>query len=251
MADYVFCTTFNKKLYDDYAHQLIDTFIATKQIPMMYVYVEDNPDWYPKIPRVHYYNIFDYEPALKDFIERNKHRKANTFYEEAIRFSYKVFAQSAARNRGEKIFYVDSDCKFMGTIPEEWYNQCLPDDTLISFYDRPSQYTETGFVAFNNTPNNNHSICNQFFNAYRDWYVTDKVYTINKLEKNFWTDCHTLDGTRQMFKDNPAYIEKILGDGKNGHIMARDKFINPYIDHRKGPRKKQSNSPEWRKNNDR
>jgi len=27
--------------------------------------------------------------------------------------------------------------------------------------------------------------------------------------------------------------------------MARDKFINSYIDHRKGPRKAQEHSPEW------
>ena len=57
-ADYVFCTTFNKKLYDEYAHQLIDTFVATKQIPMMYVFVEDNPMYYPKVDRVHYLHIY-------------------------------------------------------------------------------------------------------------------------------------------------------------------------------------------------
>ena len=249
-ADYVFCTTFNKKLYDEYAHQLIDTFVATKQIPMMYVFVEDNPMYYPKVDRVHYLHIYDYEPDLKDFVERNNHRKADTFYEEAIRFSYKVFAQSAARHRGDKVIYVDSDCKFMDTIPGTWYQQLIPNLTFLSFYDRPNQYTETGLVAFNVKPESDHttSLCTDFFNAYRDWYKTDKVYTINKLGKNFWTDCHTLDATRQMFKNDPRYNEKPLGDGGNGHIMARDSFINPYIDHRKGPRKRQSNSPEWRKN---
>ena len=247
MAEYVFTTTFNRKLYDDYAHQLIDTFVATKQLAMMYVFVEDNPNFYPKVDRVHYYNIFDYEPDLKDFIERNKHRKANTFYEEAIRFSYKVFAQSAARARGEKIIYVDSDCKFMDTIPGEWYQQCIPNLNFLSFYDRPKQYTETGLLAFNTGPNGNYSICNRFFEEYKNCYVTDKVYSINKLGKNFWTDCHTLDATRQMFKDDPNYSERPLGDGENGHIMARDKWLNPYIDHRKGKRKFSSNSPEWRK----
>ena len=59
MAEYVFCTTFNKKLYDEYAHQLIDTFVATKQIAHMYVYVEDNPKFYPQIPKVQHYNIVD------------------------------------------------------------------------------------------------------------------------------------------------------------------------------------------------
>ena len=132
----------------------------------------------------------------------------------------------------------------MDTIHDSWYQNCLPDLTFLSFYHRPSQYTETGFVAFNNRSR----VVDDFFREYKNWYVTDKVYSIKKLGKNFWTDCHTLDGTRQMFKDDPRYSEKPLGDGRNGHIMARDTFLNPYIDHRKGQRKKQANSPEWRRN---
>ena len=244
LSPYIFCTTFNKRLYDEYAHQLIDSYVATNQKPHMYVFVEDSPRLYPKVDRVHYYNLFDFEPDCKDFVQRNKHRVANNFYEEAVRFSYKVFAQSAARGWGRKIYYVDSDCKFMDTIYDSWYQSILPNLTFLSFYDRPSQYTETGFVAFNNSS----LIANEFFQAYKNWYITDKVYTIKKLGKNFWTDCHTLDGTRQMFKNDPRYSEKPLGDGRNGHIMARDTFLNPYIDHRKGQRKKQANSPEWSKN---
>ena len=240
----LFVTTFNKRLYDDYAHQLIDSYKATNQKPHMLVFVEDSPSLYPKVDKVKYENIYDFEPDLKDFIQRNKHRVANNFYEQAIRFSYKVFAQSAARAWADKIFYVDSDCKFMDTIPRLWWQQCLPMLTFLSFYHRPSQYTETGFVAFNTSS----LVANEFFLAYKNWYVTDKVYSINKLGKNFWTDCHTLDGTRQMFKNDPRYSEKPLGDGGNGHIMARDTFINPYIDHRKGKRKYQPNSPEWRRN---
>jgi hypothetical protein len=132
----------------------------------------------------------------------------------------------------------------MDTIYDSWYQSILPDLTFLSFYDRPSQYTETGFVAFNNRSR----VVDDFFREYKKWYITDKVYTIKKLGKNFWTDCHTLDGTRQMFKNDPRYSEKPLGDGRNGHIMARDTFLNPYIDHRKGQRKKQANSPEWSKN---
>lgn len=239
----MFCATFNKRLYDEYAHQLIDTYVATKQVVPLYVFVEDNPKLYPPRRNVYYKNLFDYEPDLKDFVQRNKHRTANNFYEEAIRFSYKVFAQSAARGWATKIYYVDSDCKFMGTIPYTWYQNCLPNMTFMSFYDRPQQYTETGFVAFNT----NSLITTEFFEEYKKWYITDKVYSIQKLGKNFWTDCHTLDATRQMFKSDFRYSEKPLGDGGNGHIMARDTFLNPYIDHRKGKRKQQANSPEWRK----
>ena len=152
----IFVTTFNKRLYDSYAHQLIDTYKATKQKPHMLVFVEDNPSLYPKVDKVHYLNIFDFEPDCKDFINRNKERSpikkvdstATNFFEQAGRFSYKVFAQSAARCWADKIFYIDSDCKFVDTIPRLWWQQCLPNLTFLSFYDRPNQYTETGFVAF-------------------------------------------------------------------------------------------------------
>lgn len=239
----IFVTTYNSVLYKAYAHQLITSYLETKQTIPMYVFVEDDPINYPQRNNVHYVNLFEVEPDCKAFVERNKHRVPADFFEDAVRFSYKVFAQSAARNYGEKIFYVDSDSKFMKTIPDWWYEQCLPNDTFLTYYDRPGQYTETGFVAFNSKL----SISTEFFKEYKDWYVKDRVYLIKRLGKNFWTDCHTLDGTRQSFIKRPDYKEKALGDGKNGHIMARDKFLNPYIDHRKGPRKHKPNSPEWSK----
>ena len=45
-----------------------------------------------------------------------------------------------------------------------------------------------------------------------------------------------------------VYKEKRLGDGQQGHIMARCKFIGPYIDHRKAIERK-NQSPEWVREN--
>ena len=237
----IFVTTYNKKLYDQYANQLITSYLATQQTLPMYVFVEDDPKKYPQKNNVRYINLYDEEPELQRFVERNKHRTVNSFFEDAIRFSYKVFAQSAARKYGEKVYYVDSDCVFTKQIPDKWFDDCLPDNIFLSFYGRPKQYTEAGFVAFNN----GRKVSLQFFKDYKDFYVKDTVYKIQRLGKNFWTDCHTLDGTRQLYQDNPEYSEYKLGDGQIGHIIARDQFINPYIDHRKGSRKEQQHSPEW------
>ena len=239
--DKIFITTYNMRLYKAYANQLITSYLKTKQTKPMYVFVEDDPKKYPQENNVHYINLYDEEPELQRFVERNKHRVANNFYEEAIRFSYKVFAQSAARKYGEKVYYVDSDCVFTAQIPNSWYESCLPDNIFLAFYNRTKQYTETGFVAFNNM----RKVSLQFFKDYKDFYVKDTVYNIQRSGKNFWTDCHTLDGTRQLYQDNPEYSEYKLGDGQIGHIIARDQFINPYIDHRKGSRKEQQHSPEW------
>lgn len=246
MKDYIFITTYNKKLFDSYASKLVRTYHHTEQQIPLYVFVEDDIKQYDQVKNVTYLNLFELEPQLKQFKERNKSRPVNNFFEDAIRFSYKVFTQSAARKYGKKIYYVDSDSVFIKQIPMEWFDECLPDGVFLSFYDRPQQYTETGFLAFNST----NKICDTFFEIYRNYYIFDTVYNIyragaNGKEKPFWTDCHTLDGTREAFKGNKDYSEKKLGDGRSAHIMARDIFINPYIDHKKGRRKTQSNSPEW------
>ena len=236
----IFFTTYNKKLFDEYAHRLIETYKSTQQTLPMYVFVEDNIEDFPKVPNVTYVNLFLKEPECHGFIERHKGLTPGHYLKDAVKFCYKVFAQSAAREFGDKLYYVDSDCVFVKQIPDTWFKECLPDDTFLTFYDRPgnepANYTETGFLAFNNTK----KVSNDFFNAYKDWYISDRIYKLK-----FFTDCHSLDATRLMFKNNPDYSEKKLGDGKLGHIMARDKFINSYIDHRKGPRKAQEHSPEW------
>jgi len=233
----IFCTTFNKELYDRYANQLIDTYLQTKQTIPLHVFVEDLENvHYPKHPNVFYHNLFKEEPELEKFVERNKGRSFSDFLSDAVRFSYKVFAQNASRKYGDKIYYVDSDSKFIRQIPDEWYDECLPDDVFVSFYYRPHTYTETGFVAFDNTK----EVSNTFFNYYTDLYKSDNVYKLKA-----YTDCHTLDDTRDNMKTVSDYKEKRLGDKQNGHIMARDKFINPYLDHRKGERKFKPHSDEW------
>ena len=210
----------------------------------MYVFVEDNIDDFPKIPNVTYVNLFLKEPECHGFVEKHKKLIPAHYLKDAVKFCYKVFAQSAAREFGDKLYYVDSDCVFVKQIPDTWFKECLPDDTFLTFYDRPGNetpnYTETGFLAFDNTK----KVSNDFFNTYKDWYISDRIYKLK-----FFTDCHALDATRKMFHHYPDYKEKKLGDGKIGHIMARDKFINEYIDHRKGPRKAEKHSPEWRRRN--
>ena len=239
MKNKIFVTTFNKKLYDEYAKNLVDTYIETKQSLPLYVFVEDNIEYFKKADGITYLNLFEEEPELQKFVERNKSNEAKSFTFDAVRFSYKVFAQNAARKYGQKIYYVDSDCVFSKQIPNDWYDKCLPNDTFIAFYDRPEQYTETGFVAFNE----NKLVSKAFFNHYTNYYKEDTVYKLNA-----YTDCHTLDATRKQFEKDIHYKENKLGDGARGHIMARDKFLNPYLDHRKGPRKQKQHSPEWSRN---
>ena len=231
-----FVATMNMKLYSVYGKDLLNTYQQTSQGLPMYVYVEDDISKYPEIPNVTWMNIFYHEPELKEFLDRNAQREVPGFLKDARRFSYKVFAQCNGSKLGEKMYYIDADSVFAKRIPEPWFEQCLPDNVMLAFYDRPGLYTETGFIAFNTQ----HKMAKIFFDYYKNLYIKDTIYDLQD-----WTDCHTFDEARKLTRIRNAFEEHKLGDGGPTHIMARDSFINPYIDHRKGRRKYKNHSPEW------
>lgn len=224
----IFITTMNESLYERYGHKLLDTYIQTKQTIPLYIYTEkfENP---PTIDNVFWVDLNSKE--LNGFIERNKHRRIENYMFDGTRFCYKVFAQFAAKNLAEKVFFLDADCIFLNTIPETWFDKILPDDCFTSFYDRPGMYTECGFVGFNcKLP-----VSEYFFKEYLNLYLTDGVYKLN-----YFTDCHAFDFTRSKFVGHVAYKERKLGQftqHKIIHVMQYDPEINHYIDHKKGNRK--------------
>tara|TARA_X000001382_G_scaffold41069_1_gene27558 strand:- start:63 stop:905 length:843 start_codon:yes stop_codon:yes gene_type:complete len=244
----IICSTFNERLYEIYAHELIQTWHETSQLLDMHIFCEDGFIG-PQVEnqagaKLHWHNLFDLEPDCKAFVERNRHRDSKgKFYLDGVRFSYKVFAQNAARKFGDRVFYIDADTKFCKQIKLEHYDRILPKDKFIAFYDRPPTYTESGFIAFDNTK----SIADKFYKLYLDWYKTDKLYEGFKgILNNFgFTDCHAFDGARKVL--NLDKEQQILGDGKKMHIMARDPLLNTHIDHRKGNRKLRPHSFEYYK----
>tara|TARA_Y100001937_G_scaffold6926_1_gene8922 strand:- start:51 stop:785 length:735 start_codon:yes stop_codon:yes gene_type:complete len=242
MVSKYFVTTMNRNLYHSFGHRLLESYEQTNQSIPMHVYCEDG---FKELSHknVTWLNLFQLEPECQAFVKRNNDKKPRGFMEDAVRFCYKVFAQCNASRFGEKMYYVDADSVFMKKIPDEWFEKCLPDDVFTSFYHREGLYTETGFIAFNNLM----PCAKGFYDYYKTLYISDDVY---KLAAQ--TDCHTFDRARRKYNqelDNDMYKEKRLGDGAQGHIMARDKFIGPYIDHRKGKRKEKNQSPEWVREN--
>jgi len=193
--DKFFITSFNKRLYDDYAHKFLQSYVDTKQTIKMICYVEEDFD-YPKIDGITYINIMKEMPELVAFKERHKDKIWNDdsdFLQNAVRFSHKVFAQYHASQLNKKFMWLDADNIFMKQFPNN-------------------------------------------FETYVNHYIKDTIW--NMVNK---TDCHAFDNTRNMIKVK----ERNKNDGHGGHIIARDKEINPYIDHKKGKRKYKINSPEW------
>ena len=235
-----FVTTMNKKLFDDYGKDLLVSYMNTSQKYPIYVYVEDDISKYPIMKNVIYVPLFEEEPECENFVRRNKNKEVASFMFDAVRFSYKVFAQCNASKHGGKMYYVDGDSVFTKTMDDEILDMLLPDKVCVSHYYRQGMYTETGFIGFNM----NHECMQYFIEHYRNLYINDTVYGLSH-----YTDCHTFDNTRKIMtnKFSDEYYEKKLGDGGTGHIMARCNLIHDYLDHRKGKRKLQKHSPEWKR----
>ena len=112
----IFVTTFNHNLFEKYAKKLINSYINTNQQLPLYCYVEDDVDLYPKHENIFYLNLYTQQPSCFQFVERNK-MKSNeeskiSYLLNAVRFSYKVFAQSDARKYADQFFYIDADIIF-------------------------------------------------------------------------------------------------------------------------------------------
>ena len=240
----IFVTTFNKKLYDRYAHKLINSYIETKQSAPLYCYVEDDIKLYPKNKNIFFINLFSSQPECYNFVKRNKEKYNNiskqNYLLDAVRFCYKVFAQSDSRKFGDHIFYIDSDTEFVKKIPNGWFDDCLPSDTFLTLHERLGYYTESGFLAFNNQILNKKKtkIADEFFNLYTRYYTYDLIYSLPAF-----TDCHALDATRWRFKflrntvlEYSNFKENNLKVKSNTIItnVSDNELISPYIIHNKG-----------------
>ena len=69
--DIFFVTTFNSRLYEEYAHNFIETYINTKQEIPVICYVDDDYN-YPIHKNITYIKLHEAIPQILDFKERHK-----------------------------------------------------------------------------------------------------------------------------------------------------------------------------------
>ena len=233
-----FATTFNSRLYKEYAHNFIETYINTNQEIPVVCYVDDDYD-YPVHKNITYIKLHEAIPQILDFKERHKDIILDLEYEafsdqqflqNAVRFSHKVFAQVHSSYSNKKFMYIDADNIFKNKITKEFVDVFIPNDVVVTCYGRPN-YVETGIIGFNASLGN---ICKIFFEKYLTYYTEDKIF-----DSKFKTDSQALDATRKEMKKILEYKEIDKGDGMDGHVIYRDKIMLNYLDHRKGKRKYQ------------
>lgn len=225
-------TTYNNKLYDDYAFRFFQTYNWKFELKH---YNEDR-------------NMYNLIPDCKTFVERNKHRMEQSSYKEkntsyvkdGVRFCYKVYAYTheilQASNGVDGIIGIDVDSVFYKSIDDEWiFENIHRDDCMMTYLGRGEQYSECGFLYFNMK----HPQIKNYAREMKRMYDEDLIYNLPEQH-----DSYVWDYVRKQFESKGVKNYNI-GDTKGGHVQARS-ILGSIYDHTKGPRKLKGRSPEAR-----
>ena len=223
-------TTWNNKLYEEYAHRFKETY--NWPFPLK-IYNEDEC-------------MMKAIPDLKEFVERNKNRqpysdykvKGKEFLTDGVRFSYKVYAYTHAlmTENVDGLICIDADSVFYKKIDEEWVKKHIHrDECMMTYLGRGSNYSECGFLYFNL----NHADTLAYANRMKSLYDTDGIYNLKEQH-----DSYVWDYVRKEF-ENRGTRNHNIGDGKPGHVQARS-ILGVVYDHTKGNRKLKGRSGEAR-----
>ena len=221
-------TTYNNKLYKEYAHRFEKTY--NWDFPYT-VYNEDD-------------GMLEAIPECKAFVERNKHRFEGKnflkdYWQDGVRFCYKVYAYTHAITQYQDldgIIGIDADSVFYKKIDADWIRKHIHrDNCMMSYLGRGNHYSECGFLYFNLR----HPDTLAFANRMKHMYDTDGIYNLKEQH-----DSYVWDYVRKEF-ENRGTKNYDLGDGKAGHVQARS-ILGTVYDHTKGERKIKGRSKEFR-----
>ena len=234
-------TSLNEKLYHYYGHMFYTSFNWPFDT---YVYHEG---WMPsKPPREFIHrNIHETNPELQKFLDRNNPKNVwsteqkdpskiipgTDFKRDACRFAYKIYAKPHLMLDCDYdyVFWVDADITFKKTITEkEVIKKFLPEGCAISFIDRPSYYSECGFVGYNLKE----PITKSFIYNLRRYYTKDLLF-----KEREWHDSYVWDCVRKKYLHGIRTHNLAPKINKVGNPWP-DTYMAEYCDHLKGKRRK-------------
>lgn len=237
-------TTFNKELYNKYAHKFIETYNCPFDL---FVYSENDIEFIKD--KVNYniqiLDIHKAVPELADFINRNKERNVTDvenygFRRDAIRFCYKVFAVTHAGLNFydyDYLIWIDADTLFKKSLTEnditEMYTR---PNSMMSYLGRRKKYhSDCGFLVFNM----NHTHIIKYFNKMKDMYLSNDIY-----KEKEWHDSYIWDIIRKKFEGSYNItnfdIGRFYSNGvcKYNHVLTATPLFD-HIDHLKGSIRKE------------
>lgn len=172
-----------------------------------------------------------FEQEQKEFIERWKDHKPESYLWDIVKFSHKVFAlekcADAIKDDIDYLIWLDADVITKHPITYEWLKSVLPgDDEVVSYLNRGELHSECGWVAYN-LKAGGYELLSQMKNEYI-------LGHFNEYTKGV-TDCHVIDFCLKNKK-----FKNLCPDYKYGvddiHVWVKSKLAEK-MTHRKGQRK--------------
>jgi len=229
-------TSFNEKLYKEYAHRFIETYNWPYDLN---VYSEKKFSITTKN-----ITVTELGQDSKNFVERNKNRPVKDFWVDGVRFSYKVYSVIEAaidaidKKTYDILIWVDADSVFYNPLTIDFIKKHLfKEDRMMTYLGRGEHYSECGFLLWNL----NHKDTNNYFKEMKNMYNNDLIY--NEREQH---DSYIWDLVRKKFEQTNGTMNIDIGDKIVGHVQARS-VLGTIYDHTKGPKRKAAGkSPESR-----
>ena len=172
-----------------------------------------------------------FEDDQKKFIDRWKNHKPQSYLEDLVKFSHKVFAlekcADAIKDGMDYLIWLDADVITKKPIDYEWLQSLLPHgDEVVSYLGRDTLHPECGFVAYN-LKAGGYELLNQMKAEYCLGNFKDYTKGV--------TDCHVLDVCikGKKVKNLSDWFEYSVDDI---HVWEKTKLAER-MTHRKGNRK--------------
>ena len=225
-------TALNCRLLEEYGHRFLDSF--PKDSLDLTVFSEEH------LPIPH--RALPY----KQFYLKHKDKPINSYKMDAVRFHWKPQAVSTALrldyiSNYDSILWIDADTVFLKDITQQWIDDNVRTEHIMSYMGRPNYYSETGLLFFNL----NNKATRLYIETVWNYYVSERVFELTE-----WHDSYVWDYVRAKQELDYNYKFRNLGvDYKvpGGHIAVH--LYGDVMDHRKGKRKKNAKSPENTQNN--
>jgi hypothetical protein len=240
-------TTMDSQIYNDYGYLMVESFLKHWPVEVsLHVYKQDAFDL-PKDPRIVERSLTATATAEHAaFMERHRGRPDQQNPLEltlgACRFAYKSFvvfdhcmdSERRFREGGDVDYaiWLDADTVTFRDIPIDFLKSLTGFMPYVTYLGRENNYTECGFVIYCTA----HSKNQRFMNEWRQLYVEDKIFELKE-----WHDSYIFDQLRKKFLNFHAE-HNLTPWGKDYEHVFINSCLGAYIDHFKGPRKKEKHS---------
>ncbi len=254
-----FVTSFNKKLYDSYGKNFINSWKANASDDIKLIICFEG-ELFSELMNFEDVNLkiiniasSKQENFLNKFAKLNEARGIRLFKNsenlkvlnynynyrfDAIRFSFKIFSLTKAIDLNlinSNFAWIDSDIICLNKFNSAILNGVFPaDNELASYLGRskfplPNPYSECGFVGYNY----HHPQCFEFIESMYNLYENGDIFSLPE-----WHDCMAFDFVRNKYQNLACNFKNLSANFHQSEHPFMDSELGAFFDHLKGPERK-------------